>query len=889
MTHANKILLLTATVALLRLGLAPALPPPVVRPETEPVPVRIAASRFRADRPIGDARYSPDGSRVVGFAGATLYVWDASTGALLRTIGTPLAPLDDPDHHRGTGLAFAVHPRASQVALGGVKDGKTILQLWDYESGKLIAETAAACDALKALAWTPDGKRLLERANVGWTEPTAWKLVVRDGKLDVLRSHDLPQDFGDRSTVLYPLPRSKQVLLWQHKQEPAVFDLEAGTVVRTILYDRGIPSDLALSPDGKILAVTSTEDLRLVDFSSGTTRTRLPVLREGWVKPRPLFSPDGATVYVWDHRPIAYDVATGKEKWKGTFRTIHTVRMRLSDVSPDGATVLVRHGHALSRLDARIGTERDPPDGPSAPQGLVWSPDGKMVFTRAVRHDRTWTAWDARDGRRLFDLLPTGFVADDNWKMQPDLFFLGGGRELVASLERSESTERSGPKELLVFDATTGRCLRRLGEPLPAETFRSMHLIAVDPAGATVVMQQYAISFGQGPPGAILTIDPDHDYRYAAIRWDPIRKVKVQEWIGSGHRTTPPRHYAPYVVTLATGGPDPDAPDKRLPPARIRCYALADGRLSHEMQAEHTGMDLDRIQGNFLLAVAYNSKWVVHRRTHTFTPQPPFAHELWELPSRAKVRLFETGAQAPVALGPGGRYVLRVRGDAAFEVYEPFVLKQVVATVATASRPERFEFSPDGSRVAAALADASVVVWDATAWQKRIGERLAKEVPTDLTPLWDDLAGDAATGLRAARLLGAAGDRAASFLGERIAAKAPPDQALLERLIADLDSPVFATRERAEKELQDIGGPAEALLRQELHTNPSPEARKRLEALLRAIETRQLTAAEVREVRAVQALAWADTGSARALLAKWAQGDLSAALTKAAAAAGRGR
>ena len=42
-------------------------------------------------------------------------------------------------------------------------------------------------------------------------------------------------------------------------------------------------------------------------------------------------------------------------------------------------------------------------------------------------------------------------------------------------------------------------------------------------------------------------------------------------------------------------------------------------------------------------------------------------------------------------------------------------------------------------------------------------------------------------------------------------------------------------------------------------------------------------------MRAVQALEWADTDAARALLARWDKGDPAAALTKAAAAARRGR
>jgi RNA polymerase sigma factor (sigma-70 family) len=900
MTTAMKaVLLVAAGVAALGLGVAPSLhtpaqpPPGEQRPAEEsaaaPVQARIGASRFRASEPVGDACYAPGGKRVIGYAGDTLYVWDAGDGSLLRTVATGLTPLEDPTRHGAKGLAFAAHPTESRVACGGLKGGKTHLQIWDYETGRLVAEKASRCDALKALVWTPDGKRLLERANVGWTNPTGWKLIVRDGSLNELRSHDLPRDFGEWSTVMQPLPGGGEVILWQSNREPTVFDLVSGEVVRTLPHKPSIPSDLAVSPNGRTLAATSTEELRLLDLPGGETRRKLPVLRSGWEKPRPLFSPDGATVYVWDHRPIAYDVATGKEKWKATFRTLHTVRALLCDVSPDGGTVLVRHGRALSRLDARTGTERDPPDAPSAPPDLAWSPDGKTLWTRAERHDRTWTAWDPATGRRLHDLLPTGFVTDDNWKLLPDLFFLPGGKEILAGLEKSESTERVGPKELLVFDAATGRCLRRLGEPLPDNTFLWMHPIDIDAAGGTVVMQAFAISAPPGPPGAPVAFDPSREVTYEAIRWDPARKAKLQDWTARGDRTTPPRHFAPYVVTLATDSLAPGSRDRKPFPARVRCYRLADGRLAHELQTDRASVEVDRVEGNFLLTLGYDSKWITRGLTTTYTPLPPFAHDLWELPSREKVRLFETREQAPVALGPGGRYVVRVVGDAGFEVYEPFVLKKAVATVATPCRVVGFEFSPDGSRVAAALVDASVVVWDATPWRDRIGERLGGEVPADLAPLWEDLGKDAATGLRAARLLAAAGDRAVALLGGKIEPRKAPDDALLRRLIADLDSPAFATREKAEKDLRDIGAAAEARLRQASRANPSPEVGRRIERLLAALDGRQLTAAEVREVRAVQALEWTDSGAARALLAKWARGDPAAALTRAAAAAGQGR
>ena len=130
----------------------------------------------------------------------------------------------------------------------------------------------------------------------------------------------------------------------------------------------------------------------------------------------------------------------------GVFPTIHNLAMRTCDVSPDGSTLLCMHGHRVARIDTKTGTERDPSSGLSQPSGVTWSPDGKRLFTRAVRHDRTWTAWDAVTGKRLYDVLPTGFVSNNEWKMMPDLFFIHGGKELVAGLEKSEKTERIGAR-----------------------------------------------------------------------------------------------------------------------------------------------------------------------------------------------------------------------------------------------------------------------------------------------------------------------------------------------------------------------------------------------------------------------------------------------------------
>jgi hypothetical protein len=401
-------------------------------------------------------------------------------------------------------------------------------------------------------------------------------------------------------------------------------------------------------------------------------------------------------------------------------------------------------------------------------------------------------------------------------------------------------------------------------------------------------MQVYTVSGPPGAPGgAAAGPDGSLEYTFHTSRWDPVRKASLREWEVTGNRTDAVRHYAPYAVSLGVEQGDYSHKEKKLQPAKVRCYSLADGRLAHEWTTGFAGLDADRVQGGFLLTTGYESKWITRGRTLTFTPQPPFAYDVWEIPTGQGVRVFELDRQATAGLGPRGQYVLRVRDDGAVEVHEPFVLKKAVATVTAPARPEQFEFAPDGGRVAVSLADTSVAVWDTAPWQTAIDAAVARAVPADLGPLWDDLAADAPAGLRAARLLAAAGDRGIALLKAKVTSRQAPAADRVARLIADLDAPRFAAREKAEADLRALGPQAEPFLQRALKASPSAEAAKRLEALRAALAARKLSPAEVRELRAVLALEWQGTPSARELLADWARGDPAAALTGAAKRAGR--
>lgn len=113
------------------------------------------------------------------------------------------------------------------------------------------------------------------------------------------------------------------------------------------------------------------------------------------------------------------------------------------------------------------------------------------------------------------------------------------------------------------------------------------------------------------------------------------------------------------------------------------------------------------------------------------------------------------------------------------------------------------------------------------------------------------------------------------------------DHRRIERLIADLDDGRFAVRDRATRELAELGELAEPALRRALAGGASPEARRRLNALLDRLGGRGLAAETVRQIRAVEALELIASAEAFRLLEQLAAAPIPLRLTVEARAAMR--
>jgi hypothetical protein len=121
-------------------------------------------------------------------------------------------------------------------------------------------------------------------------------------------------------------------------------------------------------------------------------------------------------------------------------------------------------------------------------------------------------------------------------------------------------------------------------------------------------------------------------------------------------------------------------------------------------------------------------------------------------------------------------------------------------------------------------------------------------------------------------------DQAVPYLRNRLPVRETADADRVARLLKDLDDDRFSVRERAMKELAEMGEATEPLLREQLSAAPSPEVRQRVEVLLDSAQNAVGDADAVRALRAIEVLERIATPASRDALEEAAAGKSGARL-----------
>jgi hypothetical protein len=240
--------------------------------------------------------------------------------------------------------------------------------------------------------------------------------------------------------------------------------------------------------------------------------------------------------------------------------------------------------------------------------------------------------------------------------------------------------------------------------------------------------------------------------------------------------------------------------------------------------------------------------------------------------------------QTPVAVAcsPNGRLLAFAHTEPVIHLWDLLTGEEVAQLRGHEGGVVTLAFSGDGERLLSGSLDTTALVWNMS---KRAKPGPLSDRPLDAKELaerWNDLAAaDGVKAYSAQRELSRHPAQVAALVRERLrpAVGTAPDR--LARLVADLDSAEFAVRQRATRELEELGEQARPALEKALAGEVSLEVRQRIERVLQKM-TGKAGGSQLRELRAVETLELAGGPVARQALEALAHGAPEARLTREA-------
>jgi WD40 repeat protein/Zn-dependent protease with chaperone function len=386
--------------------------------------------------------------RLPSLEDAAFILWDMATGTEVRRL-TGFASISPAAVFSPDGRLFAASPRG---------DGEGFdVSVWEVATGKRVALLSGHTEKVAAIAFSPDGRWLasdgFDKRAILW-DTGAWQ-----------RAKTFEHEMDSVGTLAFT-PDGRFLATSNANKPIQVWDIATGEVAHTLAGKAAVrqQTNLALSPDGRWLAMGAEERIGLWDLAEGRLARELPIPVET-ARPFALaFSPDGSVF------------AAGLANDHGEEGRGHLLVWRTAD-----GTLL----HDLPAHTSIIGQIAFSPDGASAATGAMdsmvilwntkdWTPARRITAAGRVAH-----AAFSPDGARLFWTAHLGGAALLQWLdiatgafgesaveedfVYTDLHVSPDGSLLLLQARRPDpdKPDMSLYKRLLL-DAQTGRTLREM-------------------------------------------------------------------------------------------------------------------------------------------------------------------------------------------------------------------------------------------------------------------------------------------------------------------------------------------------------------------------------------------------------------------------------------------
>ncbi|MFP3040601.1 caspase family protein [Treponema primitia] len=390
--------------------------------------------------------HSADGLRIAVRNGTDIIIRDAESGRELLTISNP-----------GELLAYNSDKRQIVSSFSH----NTIYKIWDSESGQELHSLSINHDAVKQIAYSPNGRQLAINDRIldteSWQEqtfagaagvgsmaisPDGRQLAIPSGNIIKIWSFESWQElqaFPGYGPVVYS-PDGRRLVCKSLDRTIKVWDVESGQELRTFsAQSSGGLKSLAYSPDGR----------KIAGGYSGTGKG------------------NESFVSIWD-------VESGQElrtiSGFSNWQTAMTIAF-----SPDGRQIVSGTSgiHNLKIWDAESGQELR---NLSLPRNLsvysvAYSPDGRQMAAGGGSGSGDIVIYDAKNGQKLQTISNEGLV----WSMaySPD------GRNIVSC--------SVGSNTLKISDVESGQQQILYGH---GQSY-GVHYVAYSPDGQRIVSASY--------------------------------------------------------------------------------------------------------------------------------------------------------------------------------------------------------------------------------------------------------------------------------------------------------------------------------------------------------------------------------------------------------------
>jgi len=330
--------------------------------------------------------FSPDGRKLVSASwDGVVKIWDVVSGKEIETL----------QGHPGQVASASFSPDGRAIAfLSLSEDGRDQIKIWDVASGRELRSMFGQQDKLMCLAFCPDGRKI---AAVGFNSGMLRVWDVWTGQQLISIQHEY------RLMCVAFSPDGSEIASGGN-EGIAIFDSASGRQKRRLTKTHGATVSITFSPDGERLATLSVECyVQIWDLVLGREKRLLGSAQRltgggGQVA----FSPDGRWLAATCGEEVRiWDAESGEE--------LHALKWHLKWInglafSPDGSRLATCSNDRdiklwATALDPEVRTLQGHSDWVSS---VAFSPDATQLASGSL--DKTVKLWDIASGQELHTL-----------------------------------------------------------------------------------------------------------------------------------------------------------------------------------------------------------------------------------------------------------------------------------------------------------------------------------------------------------------------------------------------------------------------------------------------------------------------------------------------------